>query len=103
MDRAAYKAKRIAQLHEGGFSLWVYRCHDSLSCPDSHAAFDGVVLPPDHPFWALWVPPHKGRCSCGVYGARSDRSARRLGGDPDKPLPTWWEDVDPNAGEGAFG
>ena len=102
MDRADYKALRINQLHEGSFSLWVYCCYDPLSCPDSHAAFNGVVLPPEHPFWRRWTPPHRAKCACGVAGARSERGARRVGGDPEKQLPTWWDQVDPDDGEGAF-
>jgi uncharacterized protein with gpF-like domain len=102
VDRAAFKERRLAQLRTGGFALWVYRAHDPISCPESHAAFDGVVLPPDHPFWERWRPPHRGRCGCSVAGARHERGAQRLGGDPDKALPTWWETVDPNDGEGAF-
>lgn len=103
MDWAVFKQRRIEQLHEAGFDLWVYRCYDPLSCPESHAAFNGIVLPPDHPFWARWLPPHNGRCHCGIAGARSDRGAKRVGGDPGKALPTWWTDVDPNEGEGTFG
>jgi uncharacterized protein with gpF-like domain len=103
MDRAVHKKHRLAQLRDAAFDLWIYRAYDPISCPQSHAAFDGIVLPPDHPFWQRWTPPHKGKCHCGVVGARSERGARRLGGDPEKQLPTWWEHVDPNEGEGAFG
>lgn len=102
MDRETFKVQRLAQLREGGFTLWVYRAYDPISCPESHAAFNGVVLPPDHPFWDRWRPPHQGKCHCGIAGARLSRFARRLGGDPDKALPNWWASVDPNDGEGAF-
>lgn len=103
MDWVENKAQRTAQLRAGGFDLWVYRAHDPLYCPESHASFDGVVLRPDHPFWQRWMPPHRAKCHCGVYGARSERGAVRLGGDLGKVLPDWWRDVDPAAGEGAFG
>lgn len=37
-------------------------------------------------------------CGCRVAGARSERGARRVGGDPDKPLPPGWDKIDPRTG-----
>lgn len=91
--RLWYHNMRREQLAEAGFKLWVYRCYDVMRCPTEHAAFDGVVLPPEHPFWSKYLPPNEWECACGIAGARSLRGAKRLGGDPDKPLPQWWREA----------
>ncbi|MES2754889.1 MAG: hypothetical protein V4659_09515 [Pseudomonadota bacterium] len=57
-----------------------------------------MVLPADHPFWAKFYPPSDWGCSCYVLGARSPAGAIRLGGDPDKTLPDWWNTIDPGTG-----
>jgi len=50
--RTSYMAGRDAQLVEGGYRWWVYR-HSGAAHPRlNHLAWDGVALPPDHPFWA---------------------------------------------------
>lgn len=103
MDWREVKEMRVDQLRSAGFAFWVYRAYDPLSCPESHAAFDGVVLSPDHPFWARWLPPFSQRCHCGISASHFATGVHRVGGKPDKPLPDWWQDVDPEAGEGAFG
>jgi SPP1 gp7 family putative phage head morphogenesis protein len=38
---------------------------DSRTRP-AHAAVDGVMLPPDDPFWSLWWPPNGYNCRCDV-------------------------------------
>lgn len=93
-----YAAGRMAQLREAGFPLWVYR-HSGAEHPRlDHLSWDGIVLPADHPFWAKHYPPNGWGCGCRVAGARSERGARRLGGDPDKPLPPGWDAIDPRTG-----
>ncbi|WP_297529614.1 hypothetical protein [Thiohalobacter sp.] len=37
-------------------------------------------------------------CRCYVVGARSERGARRLGGNPDKQPPEGWNSADPDTG-----
>jgi hypothetical protein len=64
-----------------------------------HESWDGLVLPPDHPFWKHHYPPSGWGCRCYVLGARGDVSARAMGGDPNKPLPEGWETIDPKTGE----
>ncbi|RIA44054.1 phage Mu protein F like protein [Hephaestia caeni] len=96
----SYSAGRRVQLEDGDFPLWVYRHGGSVHPRHIHLhVFDGIVLPPDHPFWRKFYPPSDWGCSCYVLGARSMRAARRLGGDPDKKLPPDWDRADPKTGE----
>lgn len=97
-----FKAKRRAQLEKASYALWVYRVHDPLYCPDSHAAFDAIALPPDHEFWEKWFPPHSSKCHCSAYGIHRASIAHIMGADLEKQLPKGWQAIDPKAGEGAF-
>ncbi len=95
----SYAAGRLAQLREGGFTHWVYRHNDAVENPrPQHQAWAGLTLPPQHDFWKTHYPPNGWGCRCYVVGARSDRGARRLGGDPGKPLPENWSAPDPRTG-----
>ncbi len=96
--RTAYSAGRMAQLIEGGFPLWVYRHGGSAEPRIIHLGWDGLVLPPDHPFWATHAPPNGWGCSCYIVGARSFKGAQRLGGLPGKQLPEGWQKLDPKTG-----
>ncbi len=97
--RTSYMAGRLAQLREAGYPFFVYRHGGSADPREWHLAWDGLVLPADHPFWTTHFPPNGWGCSCYVLGARSREAARRLGGDPDKVLPAGWENIDPRTGE----
>lgn len=93
-----YAAGRMAQLRGAGFPLWIYR-HSGAEHPRlDHLSWDGLVLASDHPFWQKHYPPNGWGCGCRVAGARSERGARRLGGDPSKPLPPGWDTVSPKTG-----
>ncbi|BAV64773.1 PBECR3 domain-containing polyvalent protein [Sphingobium cloacae] len=94
----SYSAGRYAQLVAGDFPLWVYRHGGSKEPRLEHLGFDGLYLPPSHDFWTIFYPPSDWGCSCYVLGARSERGARRLGGDPDKTLPEGWDRIDPRTG-----
>lgn len=95
----SYAAGRYAQLIAGNFTYWVYRHGGSKDPRHEHLhIFDGLCLPPDHPFWTIFYPPSDWGCSCYVVGARSAREARRLGGDPDKTLPDGWDAINPATG-----
>ncbi len=93
-----WAAGRRAQLEAGNFAFWVYRHGGSREPRPQHLAWDGLALPPGHPFWATHAPPNGWGCSCKVYGARSEKGVRRLGGDPDKALPPGWDARDPRTG-----
>lgn len=96
--RTAYMAGRHAQLVDGNYTYWIY-IHSGAAHPRlNHLAWDGVALPPDHPFWAAHFPPNGWGCGCTVEGARSDAGIRRMGGDPDKSLPDDWASLDPRTG-----
>lgn len=94
----SYAAGRLAQLRAGKFKFWVYRHGGSLEPRPVHLGWDGLVLPPEHPFWATHYPPSDWGCSCYVVGARSEAGARRLGGKPDKQLAKGWDRTDPKTG-----
>lgn len=98
----AYAAGRRAQLEAANWKYWVYLHGGSEDPRPEHLnVFHGLCLPPDHPFWNKFYPPSDWGCSCYVVGARSERGARRLGGDPDKKLPPGWDIPDPKTGEPA--
>ncbi|MFZ5749908.1 MAG: phage minor head protein [Pseudomonadota bacterium] len=95
----SYAAGRHAQLVEAGYGWWVYH-HSGAEHPRlDHLSWDGLVLPAGHEFWKTHYPPNGWGCGCYVSGARSERGARRLGGNPDKPLPEGWNRRDPRTGE----
>lgn len=96
--RTSYMAGRHAQLMAGEFKYWVYRHGGSREPRPHHLAWDGVALPPDHPFWAQHYPPNGWGCSCRVFGARTEAGIRRVGGDPGKTLPDGWDAIDGRTG-----
>lgn len=94
----SYAAGRYAQLQAGKFPWWVYRHGGSLEPRPQHLSWDGIPLPPDHPFWKTHYPPSDWGCSCYVVGARSTRGIKRVGGVPGKSLPDGWNTRDPKTG-----
>lgn len=94
----SYAAGRRAQLVEGNFKYWVYRHGGSLEPREHHLAWDGLALPPDHPFWVTHAPPNGWGCSCRIFGARNEAGIRRVGGDPGKTLPDGWDTRSPRTG-----
>ena len=94
----SYAAGRWAQLKAKGFKYLVYR-HSGAEHPRlNHLAWDGLVLPIDHPFWKTHFPPNGWGCGCSVRGAMTLELARLLGGDPDKQLPEDWDATDLRTG-----
>lgn len=96
--RTSYMAGRLAQLRDGGFPLWVYRHGGSADPRPQHLAWDGLILPADHPFWETHYPPNEWGCSCRVFGARSLKAALRRGGKADVKLDPKWDKPDPKTG-----
>ena len=94
----SYAAGRMAQLVDGKFRFWVYRHGGSLEPRLQHLAWNGVALPPDHPFWAEHYPPNGWGCSCRVFGTNSRAGIKRVGGDPAKRLPDGWQAIDAATG-----
>lgn len=100
--RTSYAAGRLAQLRASNFPLWHYVHGGSRDPRPEHLlVFNGLALPPEHPFWETHYPPSDWGCSCYVIGARSARAVRRQGGDPDKQLPADWDQRLPATGEPA--
>lgn len=95
----SYAAGRLAQLRDGGFALWMYKHGGSAEPRPEHLAWDGLVLPSDHPFWATHSPPNDWGCSCRIVGVRDASVARDLGGNPSKQLPDDWDAIDTRTGE----
>lgn len=94
----SYAAGRWAQITDAKFPYVIYFHGNSREPRLQHLAWDGLVLPADHPFWATHAPPNGWGCSCYVSGARSLTAARILGGDPDKALPDGWQAIDGRTG-----
>lgn len=94
----SYAAGRLAQLRAANYAFWVYFHGGSQEPRVEHLSWNGLPLPPDHPFWRTHYPPSDWGCSCYVSGARSERGVRRLGGDPSKTLPGGWNALDPRTG-----
>lgn len=94
----SYAAGRFAQLTQAGYPFLVYRHGASVEPRIQHLAWDGLVLPADHPFWKSHCPPNGWGCTCYITGARSKESARRMGGKPEKTLPEGWQAPDPKTG-----
>ncbi len=96
--RTSYAAGRYKQLTENGIKWFMWK-HSGLAKDPrpEHLAWDGLVLPADHPFWKLHfppqIPPHWG-CRCRVVGVTNPELSKSLGGDPDKQLPKGWDKVD---------
>lgn len=44
----------------------------------SHRAWDGLVLPVDHPFWRSHYPPNGWRCRCTAFAVSERGLARRI-------------------------
>ncbi|MCE7932772.1 MAG: hypothetical protein DYH17_15540 [Xanthomonadales bacterium PRO6] len=86
---------------EDGFPFWMYKHGGSADPRPQHLAWDGMVLPADHPFWNTHSPPNGWGCSCRIVGVRDKEMARRLGGKPDKALPEGWDEVSAKTGEPA--
>lgn len=94
----SYAAGRLAQLKAGNFKFWVYKHGLAVEPRLQHLAWDGVALPPDHPFWETHAPPNGWGCTCRIRGTNSLAGVKRVGGDPDKQLPEGWERPDPTTG-----
>ncbi len=96
--RSSYAGGRTAQLREGGFPFLMYKHGGSTDPRPEHLALDGLVLPADHPFWRIYMPPNGWGCSCRVIGLRRREDAIALGGDLSKTLPDDWDKRDPVTG-----
>lgn len=83
--RQSYSAGRWAfqQRNKKAQPYLTYRTMRDERVRKSHAQWDGLVLPVDHPFWDTHMPQNGWRCRCRVYGI-SERALRRMIEDGDK-------------------
>lgn len=96
--RTSFMAGRHAQLVAGNYKFWVYR-HGGAAHPRlHHLSWDGLALPPDHPFWETHYPPNGWGCGCIARGANSDRRVKKVGGNLSKTLPDDWNALDAKTG-----
>jgi len=54
--------------------------HPPKSKNSDHRAWDGIILPVDHPFWTIYWPPLGFRCRCDVVQMSRSQLARYAGG-----------------------
>jgi len=94
----SYASGRWAQLIEAGFPYLVYRHGNALEPRLQHLGWDGLILPPDHPFWIQHAPPNGWGCTCYVVGAFTMAAAIALGGKPGLKLPDNWDAINPKTG-----
>lgn len=94
----SYHAGRFAQLKEAGFKYWVYRHSGAVEPREQHLAWNGLILPADHEFWATHYPPNGWGCGCYVNGAHSRKLATLVGGNPAVKLPANWKSLNPRTG-----
>jgi hypothetical protein len=96
----SYAAGRLAQLRDAGYRYWIYR-HTPQEHPRlHHLAWDGMMLPANHPFWQTHYPPNGFGCKCRVVGANGPETAKLVGGKPGyTEPPAGWDEIDPKTGE----
>lgn len=90
----SYNAGRLAQLRDPELQqlapLWMYKHNDSVTNPRPlHLSWDGITLPPDHPWWQAHFTPNGWGCMCRVVAVTAGQARRqggRLSGPPDDGL-----------------
>ena len=88
--RQSYAAGRWARVQRSKARLPVllYRTMRDERVRASHAAWDGLALPVDHPFWHQHYPPNGWRCRCTAYAmSEADLQRRVAAGEPIKTEP----------------
>jgi hypothetical protein len=73
----SYAAGRFKQLSDPDLlkilPYWQYHHNDSVMHPRPlHVSWDGLTLPPDHPFWDTHFPPNGWGCQCWVSAVSQD-------------------------------
>ena len=74
---AGHMAARWEQIERDGdrYDLQ-YRTAGDDKVRASHAALDGVTLPPSDPFWKIYYPPNGWNCRCTAVQVRKDKYPR---------------------------
>lgn len=98
----SYAAGRWAQLNDPDLvslrPYWKYHHADGVLHPRPwHVAWNGRVLPRDHPFWKTHFPPNGWGCHCFVSAASAaDYTAAQAAGHAAPP--EGWDAVSPKTG-----
>ena len=98
----SYAAGRWRQLTDPDLlktrPYWRY-CHlDGVLHPrPQHVAWDGLVLPFDHPFWKTHFPPNGWGCHCYVIAVDAAEYAKAQAEGRATP-PAGWDQVNPETG-----
>ena len=103
--RQSYAAGRWARIERTKASkpLVMYRTMRDERVRHSHAQWDGLALPVDHPFWQTHYPPNGWRCRCTAFAvSERDLAAYTADGDTikrDAPPIQYTEFVNRGTGE----
>jgi hypothetical protein len=95
----SYAAGRWAQLKSPALlkvrPYWKYVHADGVLHPRPlHEAWNGLVLPHDHPFWATHFPPNGWGCHCSVV-AVDEAEYRKAQAEGRAEPPPGWDTIDP--------
>lgn len=96
----SYAAGRWKQLNDPDLlkllPYWQYKHSDSVIHPRPlHAGWDGLTLPPDHPFWKTHFPPNGWGCQCRIVAvSKADFMKAVAGGKGPANAPEGIEGID---------
>lgn len=96
----SYAAGRWKQLNDPALlkvlPYWQYHHNDSVITPRPlHVSWDGLTLPPDHPFWQTHFPPNGWGCQCWVTAVSKEKFMRAIAaGRGPANAPTGTEGID---------
>ncbi len=100
----SYAAGRWKQLNDPALlkvlPYWRYKHCDSVIHPrPQHLAWNGLTLPPDHPFWQTHFPPNGWGCMCSVSAASKSEFMTAITNDKGPAnAPTGTEGIDQGFG-----
>ena len=103
--RQSQAAGRWQRIERGAslFPLVMYRTMRDERVRASHRAWDGLVLPVNHPFWRTHYPPNGWRCRCTAFALNQrDVDRRRAAGEAiqtEAPPIDWISFVNPRTGQ----
>lgn len=100
--QTAYAAGHWAQIRQtkADAPYLMYDAVDDGNTRPEHAAWNGLVLPADDPWWQTHYPPNDWGCRCGVIQLSADQ-VRAMGkeGPDDAPADQMREYTNPRTGE----
>lgn len=99
--RTAYSVGRYqrAQRSKSVLPYLVYRSMRDARVRPLHRAWNGTVLPQDHPWWDTHYPPNGWRCRCIAYPLSEQDAAAYPGAQRDDPSTETIQWTNPRTGE----